>query len=77
MARFFQAGFDYLAQYLPHGKVMINNIYSPDLEFKQIIWQVCQPLFELVSKANIPLGISRLKFRKVDLVSSAGMIMNI
>ncbi|UCH09356.1 MAG: TetR/AcrR family transcriptional regulator [Fidelibacterota bacterium] len=77
MERFFEAGFDFVATYLTQGRVMINSLYGPDPEFRQVMYQAYLPMFELVGRDIIGLGISQGTFRPVDPTTTAGLLMNI
>ena len=77
LEKFFEAGFSYVSAYLTQGMVMINNLYGPDTGFKQAMYSAYQPMFELVSRDIIAYGIDQGKFREVETVSTAGMVMNI
>ncbi len=77
LEKFFEAGFSYVSAYLTQGMVMINNLYGPHIEFKQAMYTAYQPMFELVSRDIIGLGIKQGIFRKIEPVSTAGLVMNI
>jgi AcrR family transcriptional regulator len=77
MERFFEAGFEFVATYLTQGRVMINSLYGPDPEFKQVMYQAYLPMFELVGRDIIGLGISQGIFRPVNPTATAGLLMNI
>jgi AcrR family transcriptional regulator len=48
LERFFEAGFEFVTQYLARGRVMINVLFGPDSEFKQSLYQAYGPMFDLV-----------------------------
>jgi AcrR family transcriptional regulator len=77
LEKFFESGFSYVSAYSTEGMVMINNLYGPHVEFKQAMYAAYQPMFELVGQDIIALGIGQGIFRKVDPVSTAGLVMNI
>ena len=77
LERFFEAGFAFVAENLAQARVLVNNIYGPDAEFKQEMYQAYQPMFELVGRDIIALGITQGIFRQVDPGSTAGMVMSI
>jgi len=77
VTRFFEAGFDFVSNYLARGLVMVNNLYGSDAEFKQVMYQAYLPMFELVGRDIIALGISQGTFRQVDPSSTASMVMMI
>jgi AcrR family transcriptional regulator len=77
LERFFQAGFAFVPSHLPQSLVMVNNIYGPDVEFKQFMYQAYQPLFQFVGQEIVAAGISRGIFRPVDPSATAGLLMTI
>ncbi|MFC1618830.1 TetR/AcrR family transcriptional regulator [Candidatus Neomarinimicrobiota bacterium] len=77
LRRFFEAGFNFVEQYLAQGRVMVNNIYGPDPEFKQVMYQAYLPMFQLVGKDILALGMSQGTFRDMDSEATAGLLMNI
>lgn len=74
---FYEAGFAYIVENLSAGKVMINNIYGPDTEFKTAMFTAYRPMFELVGRDIITAGMQQGIFRAVDPVRTAGLLMNI
>ena len=75
--RFFEAGFSFIQENLPQARVMINNIYGPDEEFKAVMYQAYQPLFEFVAAEIITAGKIAGVFREVDPSETAALIMTI
>jgi AcrR family transcriptional regulator len=77
LMRFFGAGFAFVATHLYPSRVMVNNLYGPDAEFKQVMYEAYLPMFELVGKDIIGRGIAQGIFRQVNPTSTAGLIMQI
>jgi AcrR family transcriptional regulator len=77
LERFFQAGFAFVPSHLPQSLVMVNNIYGPDVEFKEHMYQAYQPLFQLVGQEIVAHGIARGAFRPADPVATAALLMTI
>lgn len=77
LERFFEAGFAFVSNHLAQSRVMVNNIYGPDLEFKQQMYQAYQPLFQFVGRDIIATGVSRGIFRQVDPDATAVLLMTI
>lgn len=77
LEQFFHSGFAFIPLHLPQSRVMVNNIYGPDAEFKAHMFQAYQPLFQLVGKDIIADGVSRGAFRPVDTESTAILLMTI
>lgn len=74
--QFFEAGSDFVETHLPQAKVMVNNVYGPDPEFRQETYQAYLPMFDLVGVDIISRGIEQRSFRAVDITSTAAMLMN-
>lgn len=72
---FFEAGFEFVTKYLARGRAIVNNLYGPDTGFKEEMYKAYMPMFELVGREIIALGISQGIFRKVDLPSMANLVM--
>jgi AcrR family transcriptional regulator len=77
MKLFFQAGFDWVKQNLPQGRVLFTTLNGPDLEFKTRMYEAYLPMFQLVSQDILVIGIETGQFRQVETVSTAGLIMTI
>ncbi|MGD8813071.1 MAG: TetR/AcrR family transcriptional regulator [Anaerolineales bacterium] len=77
MERFFKAGFDFVVQHLAQGRVVVNNLYGSDEEFKLAMYHAYAPMFALVGEEILALGISQGLFRQFDPASTAGIVMNI
>jgi AcrR family transcriptional regulator len=77
LARFFEAGFNWVSQNLWQGRAMVNTLYGPDGQFKLSLYQAYLPLFQFVGKEIIDPGISQGSFRAVDADGTAALLMNI
>jgi TetR/AcrR family transcriptional regulator len=77
LVRFFEAGFAFVTDHLAPSRVMVNNIYGPDAEFKQHMWQAYWPMFRLVSTDIITAGITQGVFRPVDPDATAILLMTV
>lgn len=77
LEKFFEAGFQYVSEHLQKGLVMVNNLYSPDQEFKMTMFISYQPLFQLLAEAIIQPGIEAGEFRPVDPAQTSALLMNI
>lgn len=75
LQRFFNAGFEWVRDNLAMGQTMINTLYGPDAEFKKYMFYAYEPMFELVGKDVIALGLSKGQFREVDPRSTASLLM--
>jgi hypothetical protein len=77
MKLFFRAGFDWVKQNLPQGRVLFTTLNGPDPEFKTRMYEAYLPMFQLVSQDILVIGIETGQFRQVEPVSTAGLIMTI
>lgn len=75
LERFFRAGFEWVRDNLPQGQTMINTLYGPDAEFKKYMFYAYEPMFDLIGKDIIALGLSKGQFREVDPRSTASLLM--
>lgn len=77
MERFFLAGFTWVTENLPQGRVLFTTLNGPDSEFKTSMYEAYLPMFQLLSQEILALGIERGIFREVEPGSTAGLIMTI
>lgn len=77
LEQFFEAGFAFVADYLPQARVMINNLYGPDAEFKETMFRAYLPMFDLVGREIIAPGVAQGVFRQVDPATTAQLLMTI
>ena len=77
LERFFEAGFDFVAQNLSAGRVIINTLYGPDPDFKEHLRRVYTPMFHFVSQEILLPGIQQGVFRQVEPFPTAGFLMTI
>jgi AcrR family transcriptional regulator len=72
---FFQAGFAYVEDHSIPARAIFNTLNGPDEEFKLRLYQVYQPLFQLLSNGILAPGIAQEEFRQVEPASTTGLIM--
>lgn len=77
MERFFGAGFAWVAENVSQANFMITTLYSPDLEFREMMYKTYQPMFRLVREDILALGVEQGSFRPVDPAQTSGLIMTI
>lgn len=77
LERFFEAGFAFIPEHLPQARVMVNNLYGPDVEFKEYMYQAYLPMFQLVGQEILAPGIAQGVFRQVDPISTANLLMTV
>jgi AcrR family transcriptional regulator len=72
---FFSAGFDFVSNYPARGQAIVNNLYGPDAGFKEEMYLAYLPMFELVGRDIIALGVGQGIFRPVDPPTTANLVM--
>jgi AcrR family transcriptional regulator len=77
LQRFFEAGSAFVQKHLAGARVMINNIYGPDVEFKMYMYQAYLPMFQFVGRDILGEGIAQGVFRPLDPDSTAALLMTI
>ena len=77
LERFFEAGFAWVTGNLDQAQVMITTLNGPDPEFKLHMYEAYQPMFQLVGRDIITVGVQRGVFRQVEPVSAARLLMTI
>jgi AcrR family transcriptional regulator len=77
LEQFFEAGAAFVAKHLAKARVMVNNIYGPDIDFKMYMYQAYQPMFQFVGTDILAYGIAQGVFRQVDPVGTAALLMTI
>jgi AcrR family transcriptional regulator len=75
MEAFFKSGFVFVEIHLTQSRAIFNTLNGPDEEFKLRLYQVYQPLFQLLSDDILAPGIAQGDFRQVDQGATAGLIM--
>lgn len=74
---FFEAGFAWVSNNLPQGRVLFTTLNGPDEEFKIRMYEAYQPMFQMVGNDILAAGMEQGIFRQVEPVSTAGLIMTI
>jgi AcrR family transcriptional regulator len=77
LERFFEAGFNWVANHLTETKVIFITLNGPEMEFKQYMYLAYQSVLQLVGKDILAAGIEQGIFRQVEVASTAGLLMNI
>ena len=77
LERFFEAGFAWVEENHNQARVMITTLNGPDREFKGHMYEAYQPMFELVGREILAVGIQQGVFRRLDPVSAARLLMTI
>jgi AcrR family transcriptional regulator len=77
MELFFEAGFAWVKDNLPQGRVLFATLNGADMEFKTQMYSAYLPMFQLVEQDILALGIEQGIFRQIEPGSTAGLIMTI
>jgi AcrR family transcriptional regulator len=77
LERFFEAGFAWVTENLPQGRVLFTTLNGPDEEFKVRMFEAYQPMFQMVGNDILTAGMEQGIFRQVEPASTAGLIMTI
>jgi AcrR family transcriptional regulator len=77
LEQFFRAGFEFVEQHPERARVMINLIYGPDEDIKQIIYRAYEPLFDLLIHGIIGVGMEQGVFRPADPGVTSALVMTI
>jgi AcrR family transcriptional regulator len=77
MQRFFEAGLEWIVQYLSQGRVMLSVLNGPDAEFKARMGQGYQPIHQLLIEEILAPGMEQGLFRAVDPGATAGLLMTL
>ena len=77
MQRFFEAGLEWILEYLSQGRVMLSVLNGPDAEFKLRMAQGYQPIHQLLIEEILTPGMERGLFRQLDPGATAGLLMTL
>jgi AcrR family transcriptional regulator len=77
LALFFESGFSYVTTYPANSRVVLNAIYSSDVEARETAYRAYQPMFRLISEDILAAGMAQGLFRSVDSVNTTNLLMNI
>ncbi len=72
---FFRAGFTFVETHVTQARAIFNTLNGPDQEFKLRLYDVYQPLFQLLHEAILGMGVEQGVFRSVDLTGTTGLLM--
>ena len=77
LERFFEAGFAWVTGNLDQGQVMVSTLNGADPEFKLHMYEVYQPMFQLVGKDVVAAGVTQGCFRPLEPEPTARLLMTI
>ncbi len=72
---FFKAGFEFVSANIARGQAIVNNLYGPDVGFKDIMYQAYLPIFELVGRDILALGMEQEIFTRLDPTTMSTLVM--
>jgi AcrR family transcriptional regulator len=72
---FFIAGFEFVSAHLARGRAIVNNLYGPDVGFKDAMYQAYLPIFELVGHDILALGLEQEIFTRMDPTTMSTLVM--
>jgi len=73
--RFFEAGFAFVEEDPARAQVLVSTLYGTHAEFKVPLYQVYQPMFQLIAEEILAPGIIQGVFRQMEPASTSNMIM--
>ena len=74
---FFQAGFEFVALFLPQASVVFNTLNGSDEVLKAHIFEVYQPLIQFLASEILEPGVQQGVFRPMDPDKTALLLMTI
>jgi len=73
--QFFNAGFAFVEEDPARAQVLVSTLYGTHVEFKIRLYQIYQPMFQLVAEEILAPGIVQGVFRKMEPTDTSNMIM--
>jgi AcrR family transcriptional regulator len=77
LEKFFQAGFDFVACYLPKARVLFNTINDPDEPLKARVFECYQPMFQFLAAEILAPGVDMGKFRPMEPAAMSTLLMTV
>ena len=77
LERFFEAGFAWVTGSLDQALVLMSTLNGADPEFKLYMYEVYQPMFQLVGSDIVSAGVTQGKFRSLEPEPTARLLMTI
>ena len=74
---FYGAGFVYVEDHPVEAHFLISTLYGAEEDFKQAIYRVYQPMFQLVREYILVPGMARGEFQISDPARPAALLMTI
>jgi AcrR family transcriptional regulator len=77
LACFFKAGADFVYEYYERARLMVNILYSHDIDLRQELYQAYLPMFQFLAAEVISPGVASGDLRAVDPFQTASLLMTI
>jgi AcrR family transcriptional regulator len=77
LERFYQAGFEFVAQYPTRARLLGITLNGPEAEFKEQLYRANLPLFRLLSQDILDPGIEMELFHPVDREATVLLLMTL
>ena len=77
LERFFQTGFEYVAQHMYRARVMFNTVNGSNQEQKEYCFRKYQPIFQMVAEQVLLPGMQQGIFQQADPERTAILFMTI
>ena len=77
LERFYEAGFAWVTDNLEQARVMITTLNGPDPEFKLRMYGAYQPMFQLVGRDIVAVGVERGILNDVEPEATSRLLMTI
>jgi AcrR family transcriptional regulator len=73
--RFFKAGFEFVEENPARAQVLVSTLYGTHAEFKVRLYQIYQPMFQLVAEEILGPGFIQGVFHQMEPAATSRMIM--
>jgi hypothetical protein len=77
LERFYGSGFAWVTGNLDQAQVMVTTLNGTDPEFKLHMYEVYQPMFQLVGSEIVAAGVAQGSFRPLETEPTARLLMTI
>ncbi|HVO43536.1 MAG TPA: hypothetical protein VMT34_12975, partial [Aggregatilineales bacterium] len=74
---FFTAGFAFIESFPARGRLIVNAVYGPVAEYRARVYQAYEPMFTLIARDILEVGIARGDFQAVNTDVITALIMSI
>ncbi len=77
LERFFEAGFAFVETHPAEARLLVSTLYEPQAEFREPMGQAYLPMFGLVNKEILALGVAEGVFQPMNLMLNTTLIMTL